>query len=44
MAGLNGAVEDLRLGDTDLSIKLPTERLMTTTGQPREDFVPAPLR
>jgi C-terminal processing protease CtpA/Prc len=40
MAGLNGAVEDVQLGDTDVSIKLPTERLMTTGYLPREDFVP----
>lgn len=43
MAGLNGSVEDLRVGETDLFIKLPTERLLTVTGQPREEFVPAPL-
>jgi len=40
MAELNGAVEDVQLGDTDVSIKLPTERLMTTGYLPREDFVP----
>jgi carboxyl-terminal processing protease len=44
MAGLNGAVEDIELGDTGVTIKLPTERLMTVTGQPREDFVPEPVR
>ncbi|WP_239807235.1 S41 family peptidase [Croceicoccus hydrothermalis] len=43
MAGLNGSVEDLPIGNTDLTIKLPTERLMTTEGKPREDFVPAPI-
>ncbi|RKF22513.1 peptidase S41 [Altericroceibacterium spongiae] len=43
MAGLNGAVEDLPVGDTGLTVKLPTERLMTVFGQPREDFVPEPL-
>jgi len=43
MAGLKGAVEDLPVGDTDLTIKLPTERLLTTAGLPREDFVPAPI-
>ena len=43
MAGLNGSVEDLPIGNTDLTIKLPTERLMTTEGQPREDYVPAPI-
>jgi carboxyl-terminal processing protease len=44
MAGLNGSVEDLPVGDSGLTIKLPTERLMTTAGLPREDFVPRPLR
>ena len=44
MAGLNGSVEDFGLADTGLSIKLPTERLMTTTYQPREDFTPKPMR
>lgn len=40
MAGLKGSIEDLRVGNTDLFIKLPTERLLTTQGQPREDFIP----
>lgn len=44
MAGLNGAVEDIALGDTGVSVKLPTERLMTITGLPREDFRPYPSR
>jgi carboxyl-terminal processing protease len=44
MAGLNGAVEDITLGNTDVSVKLPTERLMTVTGMPREEFQPEPLR
>jgi hypothetical protein len=45
MSGLNGSVEDLPLGTTGLVIKLPTERLMTVGGLPREDFIPhiAPL-
>jgi carboxyl-terminal processing protease len=43
MAGLNGSVEDLQVGETDLLIKLPTERLMTVDGLPREDFVPRPI-
>lgn len=43
MAGLNGSVEDLRVGDTDLTIKLPTERLLTTQGLAREDFRPQPI-
>jgi P-loop containing NTP hydrolase pore-1/Peptidase family S41 len=40
MAGLNGSVEDIPLGDTGVTIKLPTERLMTTGYFPREDFTP----
>ena len=40
MAGLNGSVEDISLGDTGLSVKLPTERLSTVAGQPREEFRP----
>ena len=43
MAELNGSVEDLRLGDTDLIVKLPTERLLTTRYQPRENFTPRPM-
>ena len=42
MAGLNGAVEDIALGDTGLTVKLPVERLMTVDGQLREDFAPRP--
>ncbi len=40
MAGLKGSVEDLQVGETDLSIKLPTEQLFTPAGRPREDFAP----
>lgn len=40
MAGLKGSIEDLRVGDTNLSVKLPTERLLTVAGLPREEFVP----
>jgi C-terminal processing protease CtpA/Prc len=43
MAGLKGSIEDMQVGQTDLFIKLPTERLLTTGGQPREEFVPEPL-
>jgi C-terminal processing protease CtpA/Prc len=43
MAGLKGSIEDLQIGQTDLFVKLPTERLLTTGGQPREEFVPEPL-
>ena len=43
MAGLKGAVEDLRAGDADLFVKLPIERLFTLSGLPREEFAPQPL-
>ena len=43
MAGLKGSVEDLQAGRANLFIKLPTERLLTTSGLPREEFVPKPL-
>jgi carboxyl-terminal processing protease len=43
MAGLLGSIEDVRVGQTDLFVKLPTERLLTALGQPREEFVPEPL-
>ena len=44
MAELNGSVEDFTLGKTDLIVKIPTERLMTVTGAPRENFRPEPPR
>lgn len=40
MAGLRGAVNDLRLERTDLVLKLPVERLSAVDGTPREEFVP----
>jgi len=43
MADLHGSVEDLRVGDTGLTIKLPTERLLTVAGQLRERSEPRPL-
>ncbi|MGZ9113789.1 MAG: S41 family peptidase [Brevundimonas sp.] len=42
MAGLLGAVYDHRLANSDLVIKLPTERLYAVDGTPREEFVPGP--
>lgn len=42
MAGLRGSVEDLSIGRTQLSVKIPTERLMTVDYQPREEFKPSP--
>ena len=41
MAGLNGSIEEFKLGDTGYSVRIPTERLIATNGVPREDFVPA---
>lgn len=41
MAGLLGAVYDHRLPNSALVLKIPTERLMTVSGLPRENFVPA---
>lgn len=41
MAGLRGAVSDLALPRSGLVLKLPTERLYTVGGVPREAFVPA---
>lgn len=40
MAGLLGAVHDLRLEHSGLMIKLPVERLYAVDGTPREAFVP----
>lgn len=42
MAGLLGAIHDHRLPYSGLVLKIPTERLMTVNGQPRESFVPPP--
>jgi hypothetical protein len=44
MAGLRGAVYDQRLDHSGLILKLPSERLTTVDGVPREDFVPEPAR
>jgi hypothetical protein len=40
MAGLRGAVSDLTLPRSGLVLKLPTERLYTVSGLPREAFGP----
>lgn len=42
MAGLLGAIEDQRLEHSGLVVKLPVERMMSVSGQPREAFVPRP--
>jgi carboxyl-terminal processing protease len=41
MAQLKGAVYDFSLPSSGLIVKLPSERLYTVSGEPREDFVPA---
>lgn len=43
MAHLLGAIEDIRLPNSGMIIKLPTERLYTVDGKPRENFVPQPV-
>lgn len=43
MAGLVGAVDDNRLEHSGQVVKLPTERLFTVSGVPREQFRPRPL-
>ena len=42
MAGLLGAIHDFRLPNSDMVIKLPTERLYAVDGTPREAFRPGP--
>jgi carboxyl-terminal processing protease len=42
MAGLRGAVDDYKLPASGLVLKIPTERLYTVDGIPRENFVPMP--
>ena len=40
MAGLLGAIYDHRLRNSELVVKIPTERLYAVDGTPREEFVP----
>lgn len=42
MAGLRGAIYDHELPNSDLILKVPTERLYAVDGTPRERFLPAP--
>lgn len=42
MAGLLGAIYDLRLPATGLVVKIPVERLYAVDGTPREQFRPEP--
>lgn len=43
MAHLLGAIEDIRLPNSGMVIKLPTERLYAVDGTPRENFIPEPV-
>jgi hypothetical protein len=43
MAGLRGAVYDYKLPASGLVLKLPTERVYTVDGMPRERFVPTAI-
>lgn len=43
MAGLLGAIYDIRLERSGLAVKFPVERLSAVNGTPREDFVPKPV-
>lgn len=44
MAALRGAVYDFKLPASGLVLKIPTERLYTVDGIPREQFVPSPVK
>jgi hypothetical protein len=44
MAQLKGAVYDFSLPSSQLTVKLPAERLYTVSGMPREKFVPRKAR
>lgn len=44
MAQLRGAIYDFKLPSSGLLVKLPTERLYSVGGQPREHFRPLPIR
>lgn len=41
MAQLNDAIEPIDVEGTDFSVQLPTERLLTVDGLPREYWLPA---
>lgn len=40
MAGLLGAINNFRLGESTIQVKLPFERLSSVDGRPRADFIP----
>lgn len=44
MAGLLGAIYDIKLDQSGLVVKFPVERLSAVDGTPRERFVPKPVR
>ena len=44
MAGLLGAIYDIKLDQSGLLVKFPVERLSAVDGTPREKFVPRPVR
>ena len=44
MAGLLGAIYDIKLEQSGLMVKFPVERLSAIDGTPREHFVPRPAR
>lgn len=44
MAGLLGAIYDIKLDQSGLVVKFPVERLSAVNGTPRERFVPRPVR
>lgn len=44
MAGLLGAIYDVRLERSELVVKFPVERLSAVDGNPRENFIPQPRR
>lgn len=43
MAGLNGAVFDVKLPNTKINLNYAAEKLFHVNGTPREDFVPPVL-
>ena len=40
MARLLGAIDELKLPNTGIVVRIPTEKLFSTDGNPRESFVP----
>lgn len=44
MAGLLGAIEDIKLPSSGMIVKIPTESLYSVDGRPREVFEPRPMQ